>query len=139
MTTYEFIRRGEVPIITEIISSRRLVVTRATGVLVLDELADRMKKLLAHPEFDPSYDHLFDMSGVTGTEDIRTSELESFALVRIFSFYSRRAIVAPEDLVYGFARMYEVFSHSTEENFAVFRNEEEARAWLEAKPHQSLS
>ena len=115
------------------------MVTRATGLLVLDELSDRMKKLLAHPEFDPSYDHLFDMSGVTGADDIRTSELESFALVRIFSYSSRRAIVAPDDLVYGFARMYEVFSRSTEDNFAIFRNEDEAMAWLEVKPKQSLS
>ena len=121
------------PVITEILSSRRLVVSRAIGVLVLDELADRQMKLLDHPEFDPSYDHLFDMSGVTGVEDIRTSELESFALVRIFSYTSRRAIVAPEDLVYGYARMYEVFSHSSEDNLAVFRNEDEAMAWLEAK------
>ena len=109
------------------------MVSRAIGVLVLDELADRQMKLLDHPEFDPSYDHLFDMSGVTGVEDIRTSELESFALVRIFSYTSRRAIVAPEDLVYGYARMYEVFSHSSEDNLAVFRNEDEAMAWLEAK------
>ncbi len=121
------------PVTTEIISSRRLVVSRAIGVLVLDELADGQNKLLDHPEFDPSYNHLFDMSGVTRVEDIRTSELERFALVRIFSCTSRRAIVAPEDLVYGYARMYEVFSLSSEENLAVFRNEDEAMAWLETK------
>ena len=115
------------------------MISRATGILVLAELADRQKKLLDRPEFDPSYDHLFDLSGVTGVEEIQTSELENLARVRIFSYSSRRAIVAPEDLVYGFSRMYEVFSHSTEDNFSVFRNEEEAIAWLEAKPEQSLS
>lgn len=119
-------------IFTEVIKARRLVITRAEGFLALKDLEEKQKALLHYPDFDPLFDHLFDMSGVTSVEDIRTSELERLASVRIFSISSRRAIVAPGDLVYGFSRMYEVFSKSTEENYAVFRNNEDALEWLES-------
>ena len=45
----------------------------------------------------------------------------------------RRVVVAPGDLEFGLSRVYEVFSSSTEANFAVFRNREEAIDWLEKK------
>ncbi len=114
----------------EIDKSRKLVITRAEGLLTLEELETRQKTLLDEPEFDPSFDHLLDLSGVTSSEEITTSQLEGISRVRIFSTLSRRAIVAPGDLLFAFSRMYEVFSGSTEENYSVFRNTEEAMEWL---------
>ena len=122
------------PIFTEVIKSRRLVVTSAEGFLTLKELAEKQEALLTHPDFDPIFDHLFDLSGITNVEDLKVSELQRLASVRIFSESSRRAIIAPGDLVFGFSRMYEVFSNSTEFNYSVFRNREDALKWLEAKP-----
>jgi hypothetical protein len=117
----------------EIDKSRKLVITRAVGLLTFKELETRQKALLDEPEFDPSFDHLFDLSGVTSSEEITTSQIEAISRVRIFSTPSRRAIVAPGDLLFGFSRMYEVFSNSTEENYSVFRNPEDAMEWLREK------
>lgn len=127
------------PIFTEIIKSRSLVSTRVEGVLTIKELLEKQEALLNHPDFDPMFDHLFDMSGITSVEDLRVSELQSLASVRIFSSSSRRAIVAPGDLEYGFSRMYEAFSNSTDSNYSVFRNREDALKWLEVKPEDILS
>ena len=115
---------------SEIDKSRKLVITRAEGLLTLKELETRQKALLDEPEFDPSFDHLFDLSGVTSLEEITTSQLERISRVRIFLTPSRRAIVAPGDLLFGFSRMYEVFSKSTKKNYSVFRNIEDAMEWL---------
>jgi hypothetical protein len=131
--------RGEMPIYSEVIKSRRLVSTRAEGFLTIRELVKKQEDLLNHPDFDPLFDHLFDMSGITSVEDLKVSELQRLASVRIFSASSRRAIVAPGDLVFGFSRMYEVFSNSTEANYSVFRNRDDALKWLEVNPEDLLS
>mgnify|MGYP007056043784 CR=1 FL=1 len=117
-------------IVSEIDSSRRLIVTRVWGRMDLSELQERQALLPDQSGFDSTYDHLFDMSGVTAVEDLGTSALKRLASVRIFSESSRRAVVASGDLEYGMARMYEVFSGSTEKNYAVFRTIDEALEWL---------
>ncbi len=121
------------PIHSEILKSRKLIVTKVEGFLTLKEFTRKQKLLSEDPEFDPGHDHLFDMSGVTGVEDITASMLKDISSVRIFSESSRRAVVAPGDLEFGLSRMYEVFSHSTDDNFSVFRNVEDALAWLERR------
>jgi hypothetical protein len=40
------------------------------------------------------------------------------------------AVVAPKDLSFGLARMYEILSHSVQWNFVVFRAMDAALAWL---------
>ena len=40
------------------------------------------------------------------------------------------AVVAPKDLTYGLARMYEILSDSLQWNFVVFRAMDAASAWL---------
>ena len=116
---------------SEIIKSRKLVITRVEGTLTLEELILKQGEILFDPEFDPDFDHLFDMSGVSEVEDISTTELRKVSSVRVFSDLSRRAVVAPGDFEFGLSRMYEVFSRSTEENFSVFRTLDEAMEWLE--------
>mgnify|MGYP006310467065 FL=1 len=116
---------------SEIIKSRKLVITRVEGTLTLEELILKQGEILFDPDFDPDFDHLFDMSGVSEVEDISTTELRKVSSVRVFSDLSRRAVVAPGDFEFGLSRMYEVFSRSTEENFSVFRTLDEAMEWLE--------
>jgi hypothetical protein len=42
----------------------------------------------------------------------------------------RLAIVASQDIVYGMARMYQSLTEQTVANVRIFRDIEEARAWL---------
>jgi len=119
------------PIVSEVIKSRRLVISRANGQLCVDDLEARQQDLKKNPDFDPSFNHLFDMRGVIRIEDVSAHVVKRIAQVRIFSPLSRRAIVAPDDLAFGLSRMYEVFSRSLDSNLAVFRNVKDAMEWLE--------
>lgn len=118
---------------SEVLKSKRIVITRVQGTLRIGEFEAKQLELKKNPDFDPSFNHLFDMSGVTWMEDVTASVVKRIAQTRIFSPTSRRAIVAPDDLTYGFSRMYEVFSKANDSNLAVVRNEEQAMAWLEEK------
>lgn len=107
------------------------MITKVDGRLSLEEFLNKQGEIVFDPEFNPDFDHLFDMTGVLEVEEVLTSDLKKVSSVRVFSEKSRRAVVAPGDFVFGLARMYEVFSGSTEENFSVFRNLDEAMEWLE--------
>ena len=115
---------------SEIIKSKRLVITTVKGLMKADELESSQWNLQKHPDFDPTFDHLFDMSSVVDIEDISAQNIKRIAHIRIFSPDSRRAVVAPDDLAYGFSRMYEVFSKATDSNFGIFRIMDDAINWL---------
>ena len=44
---------------------RRLVETRASGVVTFAELTDHQNRLVADPDFDPAFDQLIDTTDVT--------------------------------------------------------------------------
>jgi hypothetical protein len=46
------------------------------------------------------------------------------------------AIIAPSDLSFGLARMYEMFSFEVPWEFVVFRDDEAAQAWLDNPRHR---
>ena len=118
-------------IFSEVLKSKRIVITRVQGPLSVEDLEAKQLELKNNPDFDPSFNHLFDMSGVTRMEDVSAAVVKRIAQIRIFSPDSRRAVVAPDDLTYGYSRMYEVFSKANDSNLAVVRNEEQAMDWLE--------
>ena len=118
---------------SEVIKSKGLVVTRVKGKMKLDEFESSQWALKENPDFDPSFDHLFDMSGVDDIDDVSAQNIKRIAHIRIFSPTSRRAVIAPDDLTYGLSRMYEVFSKANDSNLGVFRNREDAVNWLNRK------
>jgi hypothetical protein len=121
------------PLKSIVIEESRLVVTRAAGVLKLRDLEENRAALLADPAFDPTYDHLFDLRGV-GSIVFPTEDVERATSVRAFSEASRRAVVAPEDLSFGLARMYGAHRGDLSELVRVFRDLDQALRWLERDP-----
>ena len=91
------------------------------------------RRLAADPLFDPAFDQLFDLGGVT---DFKLPEdyIRGGATRSVFAPESRRVLVAPTDLAYGLARMFAAWNGGAKEaGFRVFRKKEEAVRWLEER------
>jgi hypothetical protein len=117
------------PIESRIDPGRRLVVTVAEGTLTGDEVRANQRSLDADPAFDPGYDHLFDLSGVSELR-VPSDQLRELAAVTLFEPGSRRAVVAPEDVMGALVRRYGSLRDLSDEALRVFRTLREALAWL---------
>ena len=117
----------------EIDKERRLVISTASGAFTRADVLAHREKLFNDPEYDPSFSQVIDFTPVTQFW-IEPKELQSLAQTMVFSANSRRAIVAPSDLIFGFARMYEILRDSAgETGIRVFRDRDEALDWVLAK------
>ena len=48
----------------------------------------------------------------------------------LYKAFSRHAVIAPHDLTFGIARMYQMLAEDTRPNVAVVRSMEEARKFV---------
>jgi hypothetical protein len=121
------------PAFFKIYKERRLVMSTVSGVVTIAEALAHRQILGKHPDFDPTFSQLVDLSNVTKLEFSR-EDVEKFAQDSIFSLNSRRAALATSDFAYGLARMFEMHRESKgEEGIRVFRNLDEALDWVLAK------
>lgn len=113
----------------EIDTDRRIIFSTASGVLTEDDLRGHRKQLRADPFFDPSFDQLWDCSEVTkvavGIEVVRFLSRSSS-----YEAGAKRAVVAPDDITFGLARMFQTLHEDAPEEVRIFRSREEARRWL---------
>src|SRR5262245_749497 len=108
--------------------SQGLVVSVGEGAVRFDEVRDHQNRLLADPDFDPTFDQLVDGTLVTRV-DASTDELRILASRPVFSRDSRRALVFTQPHVFGLGRMIQVF-HENLGRVHVFYSMEEALTWL---------
>ncbi len=112
-----------------------------TVVEDLDEAMIRVveRDLTTDPAYDRDYDHLLDVRG--GRNLIGSSGvLREMAAKPIVNPGVRRAIVTGNLVAYGLARLFQA-THDAQglgDEIKVFRNMDEARAWL-AQPRAALS
>ena len=85
--------------------------------------------LLAAPAFDASFDQLWDLREVTEIS-VTPDTVRQLASARSFKPGARRAVVAPNDLAFGLARMFQLLHDEAPEEFRVFRSVKGARSWL---------
>jgi hypothetical protein len=124
-----------VPYSTEYLSDGRGVQFAGSGVLTAQEVLEAKTGLWRSPERLKGLHYaLIDMSDVTEVHITRDDVLEFVvADMQIALIVPRRvgvAIVAPGDLAFGLARMWEVFAEVTHWNTHVFRSRAEAEPWL---------
>ncbi len=112
---------------------RGVITTRVKGRTSAAEVLAHQEVLADDPAFDPDFHHLFDLTEAE-TLEISSEQIRSLASVSIFSPSSRRAVVAPRDLLYGLSRMYEGFRDLAQDRLQIFRSRPEALAWLESEP-----
>ena len=117
------------PVTYTIDAARRLVLSRAHGLVTAEDFIEHGKRLGQDPAFEPGFSQLLDCSEVVRIE-LSTDALRGMAQFRLFGPGSRRAVVAPRDLHYGLARMYELLRGDAPERMQVFRTLEDAQLWL---------
>ena len=109
----------------------RLVVTTGRGVLTFAEARNQQNALQADPAFDPTFDQLLDMTGVTEFA-LSPAEAKSMAAPTLFSPASRRAYVGSSPVVFGMGRLMEAH-HAQQASGSithVFGDLPSALAWL---------
>ena len=110
-------------------TERRTVFSSGAGVLSDDDLRGHQRQLLGDPAFDPSFNQLWDFRQVVQV-DVSSETLRALATARSFAPSAKRAAVAPRNILYGMARMFEMLHNKAPEEFRVFRNIREAADWL---------
>jgi len=121
------------PIQISVLPLQRLVETRAMGEVKDADLLEATDRIATDPTFEAAFDQLVDLSAATGTEVSPRGLRELLDREPIFAAGSRRAIIAPGDLGFGLARMFEMHRGGAAGEVRVFRGRSEALGWL-AKP-----
>ena len=123
------------PIVYRIDHENRIVLARAYGVLTDEDVFNYQHSVWSGPEL-AGYNELGEMAGVT---DIaipsihRVRDLAMTAAEMDSEVMAKVAIVAPEDLGFGLARMFQAYREmekASRKVVGVFRTLEEAFAWL---------
>ena len=113
----------------EIHPSRRLVISRAWGVLSTAEVAEHYRAIAADPAFDESYSQLADLTSVEHV-DMSAPSVRREALETVFSSRSLRAFVARTDEQAVVAKLYGLYGKYVRQNIQVFADVREAERWL---------
>jgi hypothetical protein len=112
----------------------RLVVIIHVGVVPDDEFLASYEGLFGDDRYDKTFNLLVDLrradSAVRSQQALR--QFADFAQGQYTDAdeTTKVAVVAPKDVSFGLARMYEVFSHNVPWEFVVFRSADAALAWL---------
>jgi hypothetical protein len=119
-----------------------LVICTQAGKVGDEELVHSYTSLFGSERYEPTMNILVDWSHADSSERSR-SVLENFAAIAQKRFQGNSAkpmvaVIAPQDVAFGLARMYDVFANTVSWNFAVFRTSGEALDWL-ALPQDFLN
>ena len=117
------------PATYEIDPQRRLITSRLWGAVTDAVVNEHKQRLRSDPRFNPTYQMLTDLTGVTEIA-VTTGMINETSLDQFFEPGTRRAIVATNDAVFGMARMFAMRAESVGQIIHVFRDEDKAREWL---------
>ncbi len=107
---------------------RRLIVITLSGRITGDDLDAFSERLRRDAAYDPSWPALVDASTLNPA-GLSTQALRARAAVPR-SNPAQVAVVAPADVVFGLARMFQMMSEGRGNHIEVFRGADEAMAWL---------
>jgi hypothetical protein len=122
------------PVTYQIDHAKQLVRTCCTGATTLDEVLQHFAVLVQDLKCPDRLNVLLDLSEMTSlpaSTQLRVVASEIARVVPRVQFLNC-AIIAPQDALFGMARMFEVYA---EQHFAatrVFRTREEGVIWLES-------
>jgi hypothetical protein len=122
------------PITYRLRSDEKLVILVHRGIVTDEEFLSFYRTLYEENRFDNSLDLLVDLRQ-TESASRSAGALSEFAEFIRNHFSSttagpKVAVVAPKDISFGLARMYEAMSGDVPFEFAVFRTSGEALSWL---------
>ena len=94
----------------------------------MEEALAYAEALRDDPDFRPTMDALVDARTLTSV--FSATEVRQLASVTPFRAESRRAMVVASDLQFGLGRMYGLTTEDDRPEARVFKDMQEARAWL---------
>jgi len=109
-------------------SKRRLVIARFAKRVTVMDIQVYVQNLSAHPNFDPSFSEIADLSEVKELPLEGPDFIELADRVDPFSFDSKRAFVARTLEQRHAARMHKILR--SQRNFEIFQTLEEAQEWI---------
>jgi hypothetical protein len=111
-------------------AEHRIVLCRAWDDLSNEDLHEHYRNIAADPAFQRSYRQLGDLREVTHVS-ADSAAIAAVATLQIFAPGSRRALIATSDVIFGLARMFASYAEDAGQLVRVFRDADEATAWLE--------
>jgi len=113
------------------------VMTRVWGVMSDADALGHERRLIDDSSVPTNPRQIIDLREVAGfdvTQDgmLRMVELDNAHAARLGE--GMVAIVAPEDLMFGISRMFQIVTDSSPWQVSVFRTTHEARRWLDLSP-----
>jgi hypothetical protein len=120
------------PVIYQIDQASKIIRTRCTGNVTIEEVLEHFRVLTQDPECPDRLDVLLDLSEQTSIpeRDNMDEVAETIRRIRSTVQFGACAIIACTDVLFGMLRMFEVFATDYFGAICVFRNKEEAEAWL---------
>jgi hypothetical protein len=109
--------------------SLRTVFTTPFGAFTDRDSREYVEDLRHHPDFESDFNQLFDARDVTSVE-LSGACVRDIAAMRMFGEGSLRAFVVRTDVAFGMVRMFEMLRDDALDQIRVFRNIDDARAWL---------
>jgi len=122
------------PITYRLKPDEKLLILTHRGIVTDDEFLSFYRTLYEDTRFDKSFDLLVDL------QQTESSPRSAEALTEFADFIRDQflnttaspkvAVVAPKDISFGLARMYEAIRGDVRYEFAVFRSTDAAMTWL---------
>ncbi len=121
------------PVEYKIDLQKKLITQTVWGETSFSDLQNNREKMRKDPDFDPSFSLLWDGTKVVSLA-ISSDEIRTLSQNQVYLHTSRVAFVAPQNLVFGLARMFEAYysMHDNPARTRVFRHRADALEWLEA-------
>lgn len=129
-------KEAGMPVTYEVDKTLGLVWTRLVGVVTVDELVAHFQELEQNPDAPVSLNVLLDLTDLTTVPDAGQLRTLTKEMTRVYQriHFNACAIVASRDVLFGMARMWEVFAGECFQATRTFRHLEEARTWLASDP-----
>ena len=122
----------------KIFENFNLVVSRWDGIIKTDDVIPSYKKLFEDEKWKPRFNEIIDLRNA-GMHELKSEDLQQINK-SIENYYEgipiNVAVIAPNDLSFGMARIYEVYAYDSSECVKVFRKVHDALNWIGMKDEE---
>ncbi len=118
----------------EIEFTGQVFICTASGNAQVEAFNDLLKALFTHDKWKPETPYLVDYSKLNARK-LTVNSIKQIAFMsstqRALHKISKTAVVAPNDLEFGFSRMWQAFMSSQDNDCTkIFRNRQDALKWI---------
>ena len=127
------------PYTIRLLEDGRGILAQGSGTVTLEEIERAKQEFIRSGELKSPIAYLIvdgtgaSASDFSGADIRRVAESTTRLSPSLFSPGARAAVVAPTDMLFGVARMWEVFVEGAGMEVQVFRSREDAEPWVTAR------